>query len=76
MANHLKMAKAQAMQALGNRLVVRRIARTLRISRVTVTRMSSWSERVPPRATGFDVQSRPNPPPGIPARSADPNCAD
>jgi len=64
MANHLKMAKAQAIQALREQgWSLRRIARTLRISRVTVKRHVELRARAAP-PTGFDIQSRPNPPTG------------
>lgn len=62
MANHLKMAKAQAIQVLREQgWSLRRIARTLRISRVTVTRhVELWAEA----ASSGDGESRPNPPTG------------
>lgn len=65
MANHLKMAKAQAIQALREQgWSYRRIARTLRISRATVKRHVELERARAAPPTGFDVQSRPNPPTG------------
>jgi transposase len=73
MANHLKMAKAQAIQALREQgWSLRRIARTLRISRVTVKRhvelgaraVSGGGESGPNPPTGSESQTVPNPPAG------------
>ncbi len=67
MANHLKMAKAQAIQALREQgWSLRRIARTLRISRVTVTRHVELRARAAPSGDG---DSRPNPPTGSDAQT-------
>ncbi len=67
MANHLKMAKAQAIQALREQdWSLRRIARTLRISRVTVKRHVELGGRAAPSGIG---ESRPNPPPGSAAQT-------
>jgi len=68
MANHLKMAKAQAIQALAEQgWSYRRIARTLRISRDTVKRhveLGRTSAEPANLPTGADGQTRPNPPTG------------
>lgn len=62
MANHLKMAKAQSIQVLREQgWSLRRIARTLRISRVTVKRHVELAARAAPSGDG---ESRPNPPIG------------
>lgn len=67
MANHLKMAKAQAIQALREQgWSLRRIARTLRISRVTVKRHVELAARAAPSGDG---ESRPNPPTGSDAET-------
>lgn len=67
MANHLKMAKAQAIQALREQgWSLRRIARTLRISRVTVKRHVELRARAAPSGDG---ESRPNPPTGSAAQT-------
>lgn len=65
MANHLKMAKAQAIQALREQgWSLRRIARTLQISRVTVKRHIELGQARAAPTTGSDVQTGPNPPTG------------
>jgi transposase len=65
MANHLKMAKAQAIQALREQgWSFRRIARTLRISRDTVKRHVELAQARAAPLTGSDGQTRPNPPTG------------
>lgn len=82
MANHLKMAKAQAIQALWEQgWSLRRIARSLRISRVTVKRHVELErargalsgdgngETGPNPPTGSDVQTGPNPPTGSDGQS-------
>ena len=60
-----KMAKAQAIQALREQgWSYRRIARALRISRVTVKRHVELGHPRAAPPVGSDVQSRPNPPTG------------
>jgi len=69
MANHLKMAKAQAIQTLREQgWSLRRIARTLRISRVTVKRHVELGRARAAPPTGSDVQTGPNPPTGSAAK--------
>ena len=70
MANYLKMAKAQAIQALREQgWSYRRIARTLRISRVTVKRHIELGRARAAPPTGSDVQTGPNPPTGSDGQS-------
>ena len=67
MANHLKMAKVQAIQALREQgWSLRRIARTLRVSRVTVTRHVELAARAAPSGDG---ETGPNPPTGSDAQT-------
>lgn len=65
MANHLKMAVVQAIQALRERgWSCRRIARELGISRDTVKRHVDLGQAEADPPAGPDGQTRPNPPPG------------
>ena len=70
MANQLKMAKAQAIQALREQgWSFRRIARTLRISRDTVKRHLALGQAGADPPDGSDGQTRPNPPTGSEAQN-------
>jgi hypothetical protein len=73
MANYLKMADVQAIQALTQRgWSYRRIGRELGIHRETVKRYVELGQAVqnrPNPPAGSDAENRPNPPPGSPAQN-------